>query len=69
MLFETDDKRQKTVASKFRRRLKKLLEDVSRTETRYVRCVKPNGEASSSLFDAHRSARSLDARASSRRSK
>ena len=52
VLFETDDKRQKTVASKFRRRLKKLLEDVSRTETRYVRCVKPNGEASSSLFDA-----------------
>ena len=29
-LFETDDKRQKTVASKFRRRLKTLLEDVSR---------------------------------------
>ena len=52
ILFETDDKRQKTVASKFRRRLKKLLEDVSRTETRYVRCVKPNSEASSSLFDA-----------------
>ena len=52
MLFDTDDKRQKTVASKFRRRLKKLLEDVSRTETRYVRCVKPNSEASSSLFDA-----------------
>ena len=51
-LFDTDDKRQKTVASKFRRRLKKLLEDVSRTETRYVRCVKPNSEASSSLFDA-----------------
>ena len=51
-LFETDDKRQKTVASKFRRRLKKLLEDVSRTETRYVRCVKPNSEASSTLFDS-----------------
>jgi len=42
----------RTVASKFRRKLRKLLEDVAETETRYVRCIKPNAEASSTKFDA-----------------
>ncbi|KAH8060258.1 hypothetical protein JL720_13595 [Aureococcus anophagefferens] len=45
-------RRAKTVLAKFKGNLASLLDEVERTEVRYVRCVKPNGAKAPRRWDA-----------------
>ncbi|OQS02165.1 myosin [Thraustotheca clavata] len=42
-----------TIAGSFRRQLSELMDEISKTATQYVRCIKPNSNKSATEFNRH----------------